>query len=118
MDTTTPSTKERIVPEAAFGIAVIRGVLTISLGLLLIFYPEKSRFMLGNMMGVFWLISGLALLRRSKPDSLVQMVGNRTTRIIAIVGVLTGLLVITRSLTTGQKICSMISAAPGSEIAS
>lgn len=97
METTAPSTKERLVPEVAFGIAVIRGISTISIGLLLIFYPEKSRVILGNMMGFFWLISGVALLRRSKNDSLVQMVGSRTTRIIAIVGVLAGLLVVTRS---------------------
>ena len=98
MENTAPSTKERIVPEVAFGIAIMRGISALAIGLLLIFYPEKSGNILANMMGFFWLISGIALLRRSKDDSLVQMVGTRTIRIIAVIGLLAGLLVVTRSL--------------------
>ncbi len=76
----------------------MRGIVAIAVGLLLIFYPDKSRVMLGNMMGFFWLFSGIALLRRSKDDSIVKMVGGRTSKIIAVVGILAGLLVVTRSL--------------------
>lgn len=94
-----PSTRERLLPEVSFGIAVIRGISAFGIGLLLIFYPEKSGKILVNMMGFFWLITGIALLRRSNDDSLVKMVGHRTTRIIAVVGLLAGLFVITRSFT-------------------
>jgi len=51
------------------------------------------------MMGLFWLITGIALLSRSQNDAMIQMVGNARTRIIAIVGVVAGLLVVTRGLT-------------------
>jgi uncharacterized membrane protein HdeD (DUF308 family) len=91
------SSKTKIVSEVAFGVAVIRGIAALAVGLLLIFYPEKSGKILANMMGIFWLVSGIALLRRSKDDALVQMIGTRTARIIAVVGLLTGLLVVTRS---------------------
>ena len=98
MGNNTGSTKASIVPDIAFGVGLIRGIAAIAAGLLLIFAPDKSRAILGNMMGFFWLFSGIALLRRSKDDSLVQMVGGRTSKIIAVVGILTGLLVVTRSL--------------------
>lgn len=99
MDNTTPSIKERILPEATFFIAIMRGVSTLGIGLLLLFYPDKTFGILGNTMGFFWLFTGLALLRRSKDDALVQMVGHRTSMIVAIVGIVTGLLVVTRSIT-------------------
>lgn len=99
MSNPAPSAKERLMPEVTFGIAVMRGISALGIGLLLIFYPEKSLPILGNTMGFFWLFTGLALLRRSKDDSLVKMLGNRTSTIVAIVGILTGLLVVTRSLT-------------------
>jgi len=98
MDNIQPSAKDRLVPEITFGIAVIRGVSALGIGLLLIFYPDRSQRILGNMMGFFWLVSGFALLHRSKDDALVKMIGTRTARFIAIAGLLTGLLVVTRNL--------------------
>ena len=51
----------------AFWIAMVRGILAIMLGILLLFNPEKSRFMLFNMMGLFWLANGVILLRHTHP---------------------------------------------------
>ena len=99
MSTSTPSTRERLVPEVAFGIAVMRGVSAIGIGLLLFFIPDKSANILANTMGFFWLVTGIALLRRSQDDPVIEIVGNSRTRIIAIVGVVAGLLVVTRGLT-------------------
>ena len=99
MSTSTPSIRERLVPEIGFGIAVMRGVSAIGIGLLLLFIPDKSANILANTMGFFWLVTGIALLRRSSDDPAVQMLGNRTTRIIAVVGAVAGLLVVTRGLT-------------------
>ena len=87
-----------LYPTSHWALASRSGIAAIAAGLLLIFYPDKSLAMLGNMMGLFWLFSGIALLRRSKDDAIVQMVGGRTSKIIAVVGILTGLLVVTRSL--------------------
>ena len=99
MSTTTPSTKERILPEVAFGVAVMRGIGALAIGVLLLFIPDKSTNILVNMMGLFWLLTGIALLRRSPDDPAVMMLGNRSTRIIGVVGAVAGLLVVTRSLT-------------------
>ena len=91
--------KKRILPEVAFGIAIVRGIAAIGVGLFLVFAPDKSAPILVNMMGFFWLLTGIALLRRSRDDSVVRGVGRRATRVIAIVGVLAGLFVVTRNLT-------------------
>jgi uncharacterized membrane protein HdeD (DUF308 family) len=47
----------------AFWITLIRGMLAVTLGVALVFYPDKSRPMLGNFMGMFWLVSGIISLR-------------------------------------------------------
>lgn len=47
----------------AFWITLIRGMLAVTLGVALVFYPDKSRPMLGNFMGMFWLVSGVMSLR-------------------------------------------------------
>lgn len=50
-------------------------------------------------MGFFWLLTGVGLLRLSVDDKLVRTAGNRTTRTVAIVGILAGLLLLTRDFT-------------------
>lgn len=92
------STKKRILPEVSFGIAIIRGIAALGVGLLLFFYPDKSANILVNMMGLFWLITGISLLRRDREDPVIAMVGNRTALIIAIFGMVAGLLIVTRGL--------------------
>ena len=47
----------------AFWITLVRGMLAISLGIALIFQPDKARPMLVNFMGMFWLVSGIVSLR-------------------------------------------------------
>jgi uncharacterized membrane protein HdeD (DUF308 family) len=46
-----------------FFITLIRGILAVSLGTLLLFQPVKTRSMLANFMGMFWLVSGIFSLR-------------------------------------------------------
>jgi uncharacterized membrane protein HdeD (DUF308 family) len=45
------------------GITLFRGLMATTLGLVLIFQPEKTAPMLGNFMGMFWFASGLFSLR-------------------------------------------------------
>ena len=47
----------------AFWITLVRGLLAISLGVALIFQPDKARPMLVNFMGMYWLVSGIVSLR-------------------------------------------------------
>ena len=47
----------------AFWITLIRGLLAVSLGVALVFQPDKARPMLVNFMGMFWLVSGIVSLR-------------------------------------------------------
>jgi hypothetical protein len=50
--------------------------------------------LLFNFMGVFWLTSGIALLRQGADSGL----GSRTSRVVALVGILTGLIVFFRDV--------------------
>ena len=47
----------------AFWITLIRGMLAITLGVALVFWPDKARPILVNFMGMFWLVSGIVSLR-------------------------------------------------------
>lgn len=47
----------------AFWITLIRAMLAITLGVALIFWPDKVRHTLANFMGMFWLVSGIVSLR-------------------------------------------------------
>lgn len=49
--------------QIALGITIVRGLLVTILGLALIFQPEKTRPMLVNFMGFFYLVSGIVSLR-------------------------------------------------------
>ena len=85
-----------------FLISLLRGFFAIILGLILIFNPEKSRVMLFNFMGLFWLTSGIILIRRTNVvlgDQSDRVLGKRTSLVLGLVAILTGLLVVSRSLT-------------------
>jgi uncharacterized membrane protein HdeD (DUF308 family) len=69
--------------------------MAIALGVILIFDPSRSQGMLVNLMGFFWLTSGVALIRR--PD-MVRVLGKRTSVVVGVVAILTGLLVVTRHI--------------------
>jgi uncharacterized membrane protein HdeD (DUF308 family) len=47
----------------AIWITLIRGLLAITLGTIILFWPEKSRVMLANFMGGYWLAAGIVSLR-------------------------------------------------------
>ena len=82
--------------NAAFTITLIRGLLAISLGAILLFQPDKTRSMLGNFMGMFWLASGIVSIRWSVSGERARRVAFLT----GVIGVLAGLAMLTRDLTT------------------
>jgi uncharacterized membrane protein HdeD (DUF308 family) len=47
----------------AFWITLIRGILAVTLGVALLFWPDRARPILVNFMGMFWLVSGIVSLR-------------------------------------------------------
>ena len=82
--------RERIL---FFWITAFRGGLVIVLGLSLLMIPEKTFKMLANFMGIFWLMTGIVSIRQESHkhrDNLSLVAG--------VIGVLTGITVITRSL--------------------
>ena len=96
------SNKQNRKQTIAFWITIVRGILAIGLGILLIFNPEKSRFFLFNMMGLFWLANGFLLLRHMHPifrDQEDKVLGKRMSKILGVVAILAGLLVISRVVT-------------------
>jgi uncharacterized membrane protein HdeD (DUF308 family) len=80
----------------AFGMALYRGIVAIALGIVLIFDPTRSQPLLVNLMGFFWLSTGFALIRRPGPE---RVLGKRMSWVVGLVGVLTGLLVVSRKVT-------------------
>ena len=81
--------------NAAFTITLVRGLLAISLGAVLLFQPDKTRSMLGNFMGMFWLASGIISLRWSVSGERAR----RVALLTGVIGVLAGLAMLTRGLT-------------------
>jgi uncharacterized membrane protein HdeD (DUF308 family) len=76
-----------------FWIALTRGLIIIFLGLSLLVIPDKTLKMLGNFMGIFWVMTGIVSIRQeSRRD------GNRLSLAVGVIGVLAGLLVVTRTL--------------------
>ena len=89
-------------PTIGFWIALLRGFFAIMLGLILIFNPEKTRVMLFNFMGLFWLTSGIILLRHTHAvlgDQTDRVLGKKTSLVLSLAGILAGLVVISRSIT-------------------
>ena len=78
-----------------FWVTMIRAVLLLVLGLVLLFYPDKTHTILLNMMGMFWLSAGLVSLRWSLSDK-----GERGLTLAAgFIGVLVGVGVLARYFT-------------------
>lgn len=71
-----------------------KGVLAIILGLVLIFDPDKSEPKLAYIMGMFWLTSGIAFLRTDPTGKM----GRRLSKLVGVVGIVTGLIVVVRYL--------------------
>ena len=76
-----------------FWITLIRGFLVIVLGVTLIFTPEKTKAMLFNFMGFFWLMTGLVSIRQE-----LHKRGNRLVLFAGALGIVAGILVVTRNL--------------------
>lgn len=91
----TKSQRRRL--QAALGVAMVRGTFAILLGLALFLVPDKSRPMLVNFMGIYWLVSGVVSLRWGTATRPVR----RLAIIAGVIGVLAGLMVIIRLLLVG-----------------
>ncbi len=91
-----PQPVEAKHPErrAAFWITLARSVLALALGLALIFHPDKTRPMLVNFLGVFWLAAGIMSLRWGVSGERAR----RRSVVVGIVGIVAGVLILGRFL--------------------
>ena len=80
--------------RAAFWITLARSVLALALGLALILHPDKTRPMLVNFIGVFWLAGGIMSLRWGASGERAR----RTSIVVGIVGIVAGALILGRFL--------------------
>jgi uncharacterized membrane protein HdeD (DUF308 family) len=78
----------------AFWIPLLRGVFAISLGVALLFQPDRARPMLVNFFGMYWLVAGLVSIRWGARGERARGL----PLVAGVVGVLTGLVAIGRSL--------------------
>ena len=80
--------------QVGFWITLIRGIFAISLGLALLVQTDKTRPLLVNFMGFYWLASGIVSIRWG--------IYGRRPRVLAVlagvIGVLAGLVTVTRRL--------------------
>jgi uncharacterized membrane protein HdeD (DUF308 family) len=93
--------------NAAFWITLARSVLAVTLGLALILQPEKTRPILVNFMGMFWLMAGIMSLRWATNGERAQ----RASVVAGIVGIVAGALVLARFFildTLGQPVLYVI----------
>ena len=77
-----------------FWITLVRGFLVLFLGLSLLFTPEKTKAMLFNFMGVFWLMTGIVSVRQELHNR-----GHRLVLVAGVLGILAGIAVVTRDVT-------------------
>lgn len=84
--------KERLRLDRRLLSSLYRGVLAIVLGLVLIFDPDKTEPKLTNIMGMFWLTSGIALLQYDPTGKM----GRRLSKLVGGVGIITGAIVVVR----------------------
>jgi uncharacterized membrane protein HdeD (DUF308 family) len=81
--------------SVAFWVTLARGLFAVFLGLALILNPDKTRTMLVNFMGMFWLASGIMSLRWGVRGERVQ----RWPLLAGAIGILAGLIALTRNVT-------------------
>jgi uncharacterized membrane protein HdeD (DUF308 family) len=95
---TSKNLAQKAKSNAPFWVTLVRAVLATLLGLALLIQPDKARPMLVNFMGMFWLASGIMSVRWSatgKPEKRIWPI------LAGIVGVIAGILALTRNLATG-----------------
>jgi uncharacterized membrane protein HdeD (DUF308 family) len=93
-DTTNTNRDEKPKLNLNFWITLIRGFLVIILGLSLLFTPEKTKAMLFNFMGFFWLMTGIVSVRQE-----LHKHGNRLVLAAGAIGIIAGIAVVTRDVT-------------------
>lgn len=98
VDRSKAGSQHAISQELPFLVALYRGILAIFLGFALLVNPDKSQSFLANFMGIFWLSTGLLVLRRDSHEAFLA-IGKRTSLETGLVAVITGMLVITRRIT-------------------
>jgi uncharacterized membrane protein HdeD (DUF308 family) len=75
-------------------LTLVRGFIALALGVAILFWPDQTRSMLGNFIGMFVLASGVMTLRWWKTEA-----SSKTLPLVAgILGILAGLVVVTRVL--------------------
>jgi len=94
-----------------FWITLIRGILVVVLGLSLLFIPDKTRAMLFNFMGFFWIMTGIVSVRQELHKS-----GNRWVMAAGILGVFAGIAVVTRDVTRLYLAENLVAASLGAII--
>lgn len=94
---TTEKTEETNKFDAKFWITVLRAFLAVILGTALLFQPDKARPLLVNFMGGFWLAGGFVSLRWGAGGDRAR----RWSTIAGIIGIVAGLITITRHLLSG-----------------
>lgn len=82
--------------NVAFGITLFRGLLVIILGMVLLFQPDKTRVMLGNFMGLFWLTSGIVSIRWAASGQRAR----GWSLLAGLIGVIAGIGFLSRSFST------------------
>lgn len=83
--------------DSKFWIAAFRAFLAVVLGTALLFQPEKARPLLVNFMGAFWLVGGLMSLRWEADGERAR----RWSVIAGVIGIVAGVLAITRQFLSG-----------------
>lgn len=78
----------------AHWVTLARSVLALTLGIALILHPDKTRPMLVNFIGMFWLMGGLMGLRWSVSGERAR----RMSIIIGLVGIVAGVMILGRFL--------------------
>ena len=81
----------------AFWITLIRGMLAVTLGVALLFWPDKARPILVNFMGMFWLVSGIISLRWGARGERARGL----SLLAGAIGVLAGIGMLSRRFTQG-----------------
>jgi uncharacterized membrane protein HdeD (DUF308 family) len=81
----------------AFWITLVRGILAVTLGVALLFWPDKARPILVNFMGMFWLVSGIVSLRWGARGERARGV----SLLAGAIGVLAGIGMLSRRFTQG-----------------